>query len=115
VRENKYVDMAGTHIAARESAENQSIFARLALPFMFNPNLGPAGALIAVVWCLARIFSSCLLMALWGGFSAWVWTAISSHFWRMAAVVPLLLLFPAALAGLLLAIGAVETRIKSRF
>lgn len=106
--------MPGTDSPLQESAENQSIFARLAVPFMFNPNLGPAGALIAVFGCLARIFGSCLLLAFWGGFCAWVWTAISSHFWRMAAVGPLLLLFPCALAGLLLAIGAVETRVKSK-
>jgi hypothetical protein len=50
---------------------------------MFNPDLGPAGALIAVAGCLARIFGSCLLLAFWGGFSAWAWTSIASRFWRM--------------------------------
>ena len=32
--------MPGTHSAHREPTESQSVFARLALPFMFNPDLG---------------------------------------------------------------------------
>jgi len=106
--------MPVTDRTAPKIAASRSIFERLALPFMFNPNLGPAAALMAVIGCLARIFGSCLLLAAWGGFGAWVWTQIPSRFWRLAAVGPLLLFFPAALAGLLLAIGAVETRVKSR-
>ena len=107
--------MPGTHSAHRESTESQSVFARLALPFMFNPDLGPAEALIAVAGCLARIFGSCLLLAFWGGFSAWAWTSIASRFWRMAAVGPLVLLFPGVLAGLLLGIGAIESKFKARY
>ena len=105
--------MPGTLSADREPTESRSVFARLALPFMFNPDLGPAGALIAVVGCLARIFGSCLLLAFWGGFSAWAWTSIDSRFWRMAAVGPLVLLFPGVLAALLLGIAAVEARFKA--
>jgi hypothetical protein len=107
--------MPGTHSAPREPAPSRSVFARLAVPFMFNPDLGPACALIAVVATLARIFGSCLLLASWGGFSAWAWTSIANHFWRMAAVGPLVLLFPGALAALLLGIGAVESRFKARY
>jgi hypothetical protein len=81
---------------------------------MFNPNLGPADALIAVTVCLARIFGSCLLFAFWGGLCAWAWTAIGSRFWRVAAVGSLALLFPAALATVLLAIGAIQKKIKTR-
>jgi len=106
--------MPGTHSAHREPTESQSVFARLALPFMFNPDLGPVGALIAVVGALARIFGSCLLLAFWGGFSAWAWTSIANRFWRIAAVGPLVLLFPGVLAGLLLGIGAIESKFKAR-
>jgi len=100
--------------APERNTAAKSVFARLAVPFMFNPDLPPAGALIAVIGALTRIFGACLLFALWGGFSAWVWTAVTNQFWRMAAVGPLVLLFPAALISLLLTIGAVETRYRPR-
>jgi len=90
------------------------VFAHLALPHSFNPDLGLVEALVAVVACLARIFGACVLFALWGGFAAWAWSSIASHFWRMAAVGPLVLLFAAALAALMLTITAVETRIRPR-
>ena len=104
--------MSGMNPAPDGTAK--SVFARLAVPFMFNPNLGPADAFLAVLGTLARIFLACLLFALWGGFSAWVWTLIASRFWRMAALGPLLLIFPAALASLLLAIGALEAKLRPR-
>jgi hypothetical protein len=106
--------MPGSDSAHREPAESKSVFARFAVPFMFNPNLGPVGALVAVAGALARIFGSCILLALWGGFSAWAWTCIANRFWRMAAVGPLVLLFPGVLAGLLLGIGAIESKFKAR-
>jgi hypothetical protein len=90
----------------------RSMFSRLAVPFMFNPDLGPVAAFFAVMGALARIFSACVLFALWGGFSAWVWTLIANRFWRMAAVGPLVLIFPAALASLLLGIGALEAKVR---
>lgn len=106
--------MPGTYSADREPAGNKSVFARLAVPFMFNPDLGPARALVAVAGTLARIFGSCLLLACWGGLSAWAWTSIDNRFWRMAAVGPLVLLFPGLLAALLLGIGALESKFKAR-
>jgi hypothetical protein len=106
--------MPGIDSATHGTGSGKSVFARLAVPFMFNPDLGPAAALVAVMGALARIFAACILFALWGGLSAWAWSAIASHFWRMAAVGPLVLIFPAALASLLLAIGAVETKLKPR-
>lgn len=106
--------MSSTNSEPRGTAPGKSVFARLAVPFMFNPDLGPGAALISVVGALARIFGACVLFALWGGFSAWAWSTIASHFWRMAAVGPLVLIFPAALASLLLAIGAIETKLKPR-
>jgi len=40
-------------------------------------------------------------------------TSIENRFWRMAAVGPLVLLFPGVLAALLLGIAAVEARFKA--
>jgi hypothetical protein len=104
--------MPGTHSAPQGVTGSRSVFSRLAVPFMFNPDLGPAAALFAVMGCLARIFGACFLFALWGGFSAWAWSSIGSHFWRMAAAGPLFLIFPTALFGLLLTIDAVEAKLR---
>jgi hypothetical protein len=106
--------LPGTDISPEIPARSRSVFARLALPHTFNPDLGLAEALFAVAACLTRIFGACLLFALWGGFSAWAWSAIASHFWRMAAVGPLVLMFLGALAALMLAVNAVESRIGPR-
>jgi hypothetical protein len=70
--------------------------------------------MVAVVASLTRIFGACVLFALWGGFAAWAWSAIGSHFWRMAAVGPLLLLFAGALTALMLTISAVEVRLRPK-
>lgn len=90
---------------------SRSVFARLALPHTFGPDLGFGEALVAVAGTLTRIFGACIWFALWGGFSAWVWSSIASHFWRVAVLVPLVLIFFTALAILMLAVSAVETRI----
>jgi hypothetical protein len=106
--------MSGTDTAPDRNTAAKSPFARLAIPFMFNPDLAPGGALVAVIGALARIFGACVLFALWGGFSAWVWSVVTDEFWRLAAVGPLVLLLPAALISLLLTIGAVEARFRPK-
>jgi hypothetical protein len=85
-----------------------------ALPHSFHPNLGLGEALLAVAGTLARIFGACVLFALWGGLSAWTWTAIPSHFWRVAAVGPLVAVFPVVLAGLMVGVGVVQKRLAAR-
>jgi len=92
----------------------RSVFAPLAVPYSFKPDMGPIEALFAVAACLARIFGACILFALWGGFSAWAWSAIGSHFWRMAAVGPLVLLFAVALGALLMTVTAVELKLRPK-
>lgn len=106
--------MPHTDSSPETPARSRSVFARLAVPHSFNPDLGVGEALLAVAACLTRIFGACLLFALWGGFCAWAWGAIASHFWRMAALGPLVVMFLGALAALMLAVNAVESRIGPR-
>jgi hypothetical protein len=91
---------------------SRSPLAHLAVPHSFHPDLALGEALVAVLVTLARIFGACVLFALWGGLSAWTWTAIPSRFWRVAAVGPLVALFPAVLTGLMWGIGAVQKRLR---
>lgn len=93
------------------ASQNRSMFTRFATPHTFSPDLSLGEALVAVAGCLARIFGGCVLFAVWGGLSAWAWSAIESHFWRAAAECPLLALFLAALAGWMAAVSAVERSI----
>jgi hypothetical protein len=84
------------------------MFSRFAVPHTFGPDLSLSEALVAVAGTLARIFGFCALFAVWGGASFFAWSAIGSRFWRLAAEPPLFLFFLAALAGLMLAVSAVE-------
>jgi hypothetical protein len=94
--------------------QDRSVPSRLAVPYIFSPNLVLGDALIAVTACLARIFSGCVLFAVWGGVSALAWSAIENHFWRAVAMLPLALMFLAALATLMIAISAVERMISPK-
>jgi hypothetical protein len=89
----------------------RSVFSRLATPYTFSPDLAFGEALLAVVLCLARIFSACLLAAAWAGLSAFAWGAIASHVWRAAAVLVLVPTFLTGFVLLMLAISGLEKRI----
>jgi hypothetical protein len=96
---------------SHSAAPGRSVFARFAVPYSFNPDLRPREALFAVVGCLARIFGGVLLFAAWGGLSALALSAIGNRFWCAVAVLPLILLFLAALAFLMFTISAIENRV----
>ena len=96
------------------AARGGSPLAQFATPHTFAPNLSPGLALLAVAASLARVFGACVLFALWGGLSVFVWSAIENHFWRAAAVLALVLLLLAALAALMIAISLFERRIRRK-
>jgi len=91
----------------------RSAFSRLAIPYSFKPDLDSADALVAVIGTLVRIFGACFYIAVWGGLSLFAWSSIGNRFWSSVAVLPLILLFLAGFAGLMLGIAAVERRIIS--
>ena len=94
--------------------QHRSIFTRFATPHTFHPDLRAAEALVAVAAVLTRIFGGCLLFAAWGGAAGLAWSGIASHFWRVGAVVLLILFFLATLAGLLIGVSALERRMAAR-
>lgn len=100
--------------AGRTTSQSGSVLAGFAMPHTFGPNLSLGQALIAVVATLTRIFSTCLLFAVWGGAAAMAWTAIESHFWRAVALALLILVFLTVIATLMIAISAVEKMITPR-
>lgn len=69
---------------------------------------------MAVIGTLARIFGACLLFAVWGGATAMVWSGIGSYFWRIVAIAPMIAVFVAGLASLMVAVTAVENRVLAR-
>jgi hypothetical protein len=90
------------------------VFSRLATPYTFSPDLALGEALLAVVLCLTRIFSACLLAAAWAGLSAFAWGAIAIRFWRVAAVLTLVPTFLTGFVLLMLAVSWMEKRIVGR-
>jgi len=57
---------------------------------------------------------ACALFAVWGTVSALAWSAIENRFWRAVAVLPLVLVFVAALAALMIAISTLERMIARK-
>jgi hypothetical protein len=88
-------------------ANVRSVGESFATPHTFNPNFTFSGAVIAVVVSFGRIFLGSLLFAVWGVGALMIWSRIPNAFWRAMAVAPLVLLFLAAFAALMIAISAV--------
>jgi hypothetical protein len=94
--------------------EDRSVFSRLAVPYTFSPSLSLGDGLRSIGACLTRIFSACGLFAVWGGISAVTLSAIGNRFWRAIALLPLVLLFLAGLATLMIAISFLERMIAPK-
>lgn len=91
-----------------------SFLGRFAPPYSFAPDLRARESLIAVTAFLARIFSTCVWFALWGGLSAWTWMQIPNRIWRAGVAVILVAAFLGMLAALMLGISALERRFAHR-
>jgi len=97
--------------ATSESGDKgRSVLARFAMPHSFGPDLKPLAALVAVAGSLARIFSACLLFAVWGGLAAVAWSAIANPFLRAVAMLAMFVMFLPLLAILMIAVSLVEKR-----
>ncbi len=90
------------------------VFSGFSVPHQFNPSLGFLGGLVALAAALARILAFCMVFVVWGMLTLLAWSRIASHFWRVLALVPMLLLLPAALIPPMLAIATIERRIWPR-
>jgi hypothetical protein len=80
--------------------------ARLAIPHTFKPRLTFREAVVAVAGAFLRIFFGSLLFAVWGAYSLAAWTAIRSYIWRLAVLLPLLVIFLLSFALLLVTVSA---------
>ena len=70
--------------------------------------------MIRVAAALSRILLGSSLFALWGVFSVRTWNAIPSHFWRAAAILPLVLLFLLPFTALMAGISAMVRAISPK-
>lgn len=95
--------------------EDRSVYERFAIPYAFKPQLSLAEAVIAAAAAFLRIFLGSLLFAVWGTYSLVLWTSIRSHFWRVAALLPIFAACFLLSCGLLmLAISAMLRTISPR-
>ena len=90
------------------------VFSEFSMPHQFNPSLGWLRGLAAIAAAFARILAFCMVFAVWGVMSVLAWSRIASHFWRVLALVPMIMALPAALIPPMLAIAAIENRIRPR-
>jgi hypothetical protein len=93
-------------------AGHRSIADRFAVPHNFPPDLTVPEAMIRVAGALTRIFLGSLLFAVWGVGAAVTLRDIPNLFLRIAAFIPLLGIFVAALTMLMLAITALVHKIS---
>ena len=100
--------------ASDAAIQDRSVFSRLAVPYTFSPSLSLGDGLFSIAVCLTRIFSASVLFAVWGGISALTLRLIENRFWRAIALLPLVLLFLAGLAALMIAISFLETMIARK-
>jgi hypothetical protein len=74
------------------------------VPYTFNPDLTLVEAVWAVLFALSRIFLGSLVFALWGVCAWTTFAAIHNAVLRILAMLPILLLFLASMAILMIAI-----------
>jgi hypothetical protein len=86
--------------------DDRSEYQRLAIPFTFKPQLSFLEAVIAALAAFLRIFLGSLLFAVCGAYTLLAWSRIRNVIWRVAAMVPLTLMFLLLFAVLMLAISA---------
>lgn len=97
-----------------DGGPDRSVFERFAIPYTFKPNLSFLEAVIATAAAFLRVFLGSLLFAVWGTYSLVAWTSIRNPFWRVGALLPLLLLFFISFASLMFAIAALVRVISIR-
>lgn len=85
-----------------------------AVPHDFPPDLTVSQALVRVAAALARIVLGSTLFAFWAVFSARVWNAITSPFWHAVVLLPLLALFAAPFAGLMVGMSALVQKVSPK-
>jgi len=101
-------------LSQAECAGLRSLAERFAIPHNFPPNLSLPEAMIRVAAAMARILLGSSLFAVWGVFSARVWSSIPSYFWRTAAILPLALLFLIPFTALMAGISAMVRAISPK-
>jgi hypothetical protein len=87
-----------------------SEYERLALPYVFRPQMSVVDALVGVATAFTRIFLGSLLFAVWGTYTLIAWSSIRNHFWRTAAMLSLVVLFVLLFGLLMLGISALARK-----
>lgn len=96
--------------AVPRGAEDRSMYERFAVPYVFRPHLSLAEAIVAAGFAFMRIAFGSLLFALCGTGMLMAWSQIPGPFWRVAAELPLFILFLCLFASLMLAISALARK-----
>jgi hypothetical protein len=103
--------LLGCALAADEWGMESSEYERLALPYVFRPQMSAVEALVGVATAFTRIFWGSLLFAVWGAYTLIAWRSIRNHFWRTAAMLSLVVLFVFLFGLLMLGISALARKL----
>lgn len=88
------------------------MYERFAIPYSFKPRLSLGEAIVAAGAAFLRIFLGSLLFAFWGAYSFATVLKIQNLFLRVAAGTVLAVLFLILISSLMLAISAVERKLR---
>jgi hypothetical protein len=98
----------------RRSVGERPAYQRLAIPYSFKPELSFTEAMIGALGAFLRIFLGSILFGVYGWNSIVTWNGIRSPFWRVAAILPMVLLFLLLFAALMAGISAMVRRLLPR-
>ena len=87
---------------------------RLGIPHTFKPQLPFVEAVLTTAGLFLRIVSGCILFALWGAYSLFVWGTVRSLWLRAGLLLALLLAFLAAVGVIMALLGALMQWLASK-
>jgi len=82
------------------------MYERFAIPYSFKPQLSLAEALVSILGAFLRIVLGSILFGFSGAYTIVAWNSIRNLFWRVLAVLCLVLVFVISFTFLMLAISA---------
>jgi hypothetical protein len=91
-----------------QSACDKPVVERFGIPYIFRPNLTLGEAAVATVGTFCRLFFGWVLFAFFG-VATWIaWERLPNLFFRIAATIPLAIVFVAILGAMMIGMALLE-------
>jgi hypothetical protein len=98
-----FPEAASAKAASAGEGGERSQYERFAIPYSFPPALSASEAVRATLRTFLRILLGSVLFGVWGACALLAWASIGNPVLRVAAMIPMIVLFLVLLCGLLVA------------